>query len=180
MTCRQNMSRSTCAAVIEPSPDVRDFIKNPLLRRLILGEQPEGPRQCHSGRLVAGSDEGEKIVHDFSVVHAAPGFRVAGGEQEVEKVRLGRSFCTPRLDQAAHVPMQEIARLQGAASIREGHPFRNGEHRVDEVPRNGLEVFSGRASQVPLLAWPKVFCEEGLSRTLARFPAIVGRRYRKK
>jgi hypothetical protein len=106
--------------------DVRDFVKNPLLRRLILGEQPERPRQRHGGSLVAGSDECEKIAHDFSVAHAAPGFRVAGGEQEVEKVRLGRSFCTPRLDQAAHVPMEEIARLRAAAH-RDALEFPDGQ-----------------------------------------------------
>jgi hypothetical protein len=42
--------------------------------------------------------------------------------------------------------MEEIARLHGAASIREGHSFRNGEHRVDEVPRNGVEIFNERAT----------------------------------
>jgi hypothetical protein len=42
--------------------------------------------------------------------------------------------------------MEEIARLHGAASIRERHPFRNGEHRVDEMPWNGVEIFSERAT----------------------------------
>jgi hypothetical protein len=46
--------------------------------------------------LIARRDR-TSAISDFSVAHAAPGFRVAGGEQEVEKVRLGHrnNACAP-------------------------------------------------------------------------------------
>jgi hypothetical protein len=85
--------------------DVRDFVKNPLLDGLILGQEPQRPSECDGGRFMAGGDESQEIVHDFRVAHAAPGFGIARGEQQIEKVRLRRRLCAPRLDQAAHVPM---------------------------------------------------------------------------
>ena len=64
----------------------------------------------------------------------------------------------PILDNPPNFAMQEVARLVGAPAVRKGHPIRQREHGVDQVPWNGLErhrqllsvalgIEAGRAAQ---------------------------------
>src|SRR5262249_36277850 len=87
-----------------------DFVKHPLLRGLVLGQQPKRPNEGDGGRLVARGDEGEKIGHDLVVAHASPGFGIAGGAHQIEQIRFEGLAEMPRGHDPANIPMQEITR----------------------------------------------------------------------
>ena len=67
---------------------IRYLVTSSLLAGLVLGQQPKRPGQRDRCGFVAGCDEGQKVVHDLGVAHAAAGFGIARREELIEKIRL--------------------------------------------------------------------------------------------
>jgi len=75
-----------------------DFVSDPVLRRLIFSQQPQGPAERHCRGFMPRGNESEKIRSQFLIVQGTTGFWIACRNEEVQDIIVIRTAAAPRGD----------------------------------------------------------------------------------